>query len=230
MATAMTSKMMPLATPSAPGEKCSSLVSRPPSTSKSAATMAAVVGILGRRRRLVPSAMSAVASRNGTSAILGPIPISSSRNVSMTKAASNDSRSFIELRPACLKSMPTLVAATRCQAAGTCRNRGRLTAGHMRDENSMVAHRAFSVQLAGANRGVRARPLRHGLREQRPDRAGRLDGLLAGQEEGRQDPRRVLQPGRPGTGHRLLAARRDERRRYPAWLAGGWDRRRPLGL
>src|SRR6478736_5027591 len=37
MAIAMTSKMMPLATPSAPGEKCSSLVSRPPRTSKSAA-------------------------------------------------------------------------------------------------------------------------------------------------------------------------------------------------
>jgi hypothetical protein len=52
---------------------------------------------------LVASGMPAVASRNGTSAILGPIPISSSRNVSMTKAASSVSRSFIRLRPACLE-------------------------------------------------------------------------------------------------------------------------------
>ena len=91
----MISRMMPLATPSAPGEKCSSLVSRPPRMSSSAATTAAVVSILRRTRRLVDSVMPAVMSRNGTSAILGPIPIRSSRKVSMTKAASSDSSSFI---------------------------------------------------------------------------------------------------------------------------------------
>ena len=95
MVTAMISRMMPLETPSAPGEKCSSLVSRPPRISRTAATVVAVVNILRRTRRLVASGMSAVASRNGTSAILGPIPIRSSRKVSMTKAASSDSRSFI---------------------------------------------------------------------------------------------------------------------------------------
>jgi hypothetical protein len=100
MESAMTSRMMPLATPSAPGEKCSSLVSNPPRTNKSAATIAAVVSILRRTRRLTASGMPAVASRNGTSAIFGPIPISSSRKVSMTKAASSDSSSFIGLRPA----------------------------------------------------------------------------------------------------------------------------------
>ena len=66
--------------------------------------MAAVVSILRKTRRLTASGMAAVASRNGTSAILGPIPISKSRNVSMTNAASSDSRSFIELRPAWLEA------------------------------------------------------------------------------------------------------------------------------
>src|SRR5215472_19050024 len=75
MASAMTSRMMPLEMPSAPGEKCSSLVSSPPRISRTAATVAAVVSILRSTRRLVASGMSAVASRNGTSAILGPIPI-----------------------------------------------------------------------------------------------------------------------------------------------------------
>jgi hypothetical protein len=40
MVTAMISRRMPLATPSAPGEKCSSLVSRPPRISRSTATAA----------------------------------------------------------------------------------------------------------------------------------------------------------------------------------------------
>src|SRR4029079_10042743 len=48
MAAAITSRMMPLETPSAPGEKCSSLVSRPPRTSRSTATMAAVVSIFAQ--------------------------------------------------------------------------------------------------------------------------------------------------------------------------------------
>jgi hypothetical protein len=68
--------------------------------------MAAVVSILRTTRRLTASGIPVVASRNGTSAILGPIPISSSRNVSMTKAASSDSRSFIKLRPACMEVVP----------------------------------------------------------------------------------------------------------------------------
>src|SRR5215813_7590089 len=94
MVAAMISRMMPLATPSAPGEKCSSRVSMPPRIRSSAATRAAVVSILRRTRRLVDAVMPAVISRNGTSAILGPIPIRSSRKVSMTKAASSDSSSF----------------------------------------------------------------------------------------------------------------------------------------
>src|ERR1700730_18129402 len=94
MVTAMMSRMIPLATPSAPGEKCSSLVSRPPRTSRSTATTAAVVSILRRTRRLVASGICLVASRKGTSAIFGPMPIRRSRNVSMTKVASSDS-SFI---------------------------------------------------------------------------------------------------------------------------------------
>src|SRR5580692_3429640 len=94
MVTAMISRMMPLATPSAPGEKCSSLVSRPPRTSSSTATVAAVVSILRRTRRFVTSGISLVASRNGTSAIFGPTPIRSSKNVSMTKVAFSDSRSI----------------------------------------------------------------------------------------------------------------------------------------
>ena len=56
--------------------------------------MAAVVSILRRTRRLVASGICLVVSRNGTSAILGPIPIRSSRNVSMTKAAFSDSSSI----------------------------------------------------------------------------------------------------------------------------------------
>ena len=90
----MISRMIPLATPSAPGEKCSSLVSISPRISSSAATVAAVVSILRSTRRLTASGMSAVTERKGTSAILGPIPIRSSRNVSMTKVASSDSRYF----------------------------------------------------------------------------------------------------------------------------------------
>ena len=108
MASAMTSRMMPLEMPSAPGEKCSSLVRMPPRISRSAATAAAVVIILRTTRRLVSGGMSAVAERKGTSAIFGPIPISSSRNVSMTKAASRDSRYFI---PAPWANLPILHAA-----------------------------------------------------------------------------------------------------------------------
>ena len=63
--------------------------------------MAAVVSILRRTRRLVASGMPAVISRNGTSAILGPIPISSSRNVSMTKVAFSDSSSIPAAPLAC---------------------------------------------------------------------------------------------------------------------------------
>src|SRR5215831_9007774 len=95
MVTAMISRMMPLAMPSAPGEKWSSLVSRPPRTSRSAATVAAVVSILRMTRRLVAFDMPLVMSRNGTSAILGPMPIRSSRNVSMTKATFSVSNSSI---------------------------------------------------------------------------------------------------------------------------------------
>jgi len=79
MATAMTSRMMPQAISSAPGEKRSSLARRPPRLSKSAAVIAAVVSIWRSTRRLVVSGIPVVASRKGTSTILGPIPIRSSK-------------------------------------------------------------------------------------------------------------------------------------------------------
>jgi hypothetical protein len=53
--------------------------------------VAAVVSILRSTRRWVACGICLVVSRNGTSAILGPIPIRSSRKVSMTKAAFSDS-------------------------------------------------------------------------------------------------------------------------------------------
>jgi hypothetical protein len=142
MATAIMSKMMPLATPSAPGEKCSSLVRKPPRTSKTTATVAAVVNILRRTRRLVASGMSAVASRKGTSAILGPIPIRSSRKVSMTKAASSDSSSFITLRPACLE--------IRASTSGGLDNSD--CVGHTRDASQLSIEPTNLTQPAAAAR------------------------------------------------------------------------------
>ena len=56
--------------------------------------MAAVTSILRSTRRLVSSGICLVASRNGTSAIFGPIPIKSSRNVSITNATLSVSSSI----------------------------------------------------------------------------------------------------------------------------------------
>ena len=75
MNTAMITRIRPLAMDSEPIEKCTS-----PTARSSIDTMAAVVSILRATRRFVASSMSAVLSRNGTSAILGPTPMSSSRN------------------------------------------------------------------------------------------------------------------------------------------------------
>ena len=51
------------------------------------AAVAAVIIILRCTRRLVAASRGAVISRNGTSASLGPTPISSTRKVSITPAA-----------------------------------------------------------------------------------------------------------------------------------------------
>src|SRR5229473_891328 len=70
--TAMISRMIPLDTPSAPGEKCSSLVKSPPRTSKRTATVVAVVSIFRTMRPLVAAGMPAVTSRKGHQRDLGP--------------------------------------------------------------------------------------------------------------------------------------------------------------
>ncbi len=88
--TEMTNRMMPPATDSAPGEKCSSRVNSSPSRTRRTATTPAVTSILRLTRFLVAASMLAVTSRKGTAAILGPMPIKRSRKVSMTKAASID--------------------------------------------------------------------------------------------------------------------------------------------
>ncbi len=67
--------------------KCSNTRNSSPSTMRTTATAAAVVSILRCTRRLVSGSREAVTSRNGTSASFGPIPISSTRNVSIAPAA-----------------------------------------------------------------------------------------------------------------------------------------------
>ena len=66
---------------------CSSLRNSSPIPINSTATVAAVVSILRSTRRFTAESSAAVISRNGTSASFGPIPISSSKKVSMTPAA-----------------------------------------------------------------------------------------------------------------------------------------------
>src|SRR6266516_2929994 len=85
--TASTSKITPPAIDNDPIQKCSKLRNSSPSTIISRATAAAVVSILRSTRRLVAGSRGAVISTNGTSAIFGPIPISSTRNVSIAPAA-----------------------------------------------------------------------------------------------------------------------------------------------
>ena len=67
--------------------KCSNARSSSPSTMRTTATAAAVVSILRSTRCLAAGSSEAVISTNGTSAIFGPIPISSTRNVSIAPAA-----------------------------------------------------------------------------------------------------------------------------------------------
>jgi hypothetical protein len=76
--------MIPPAIASAPVEKWSRALRSSPRTSRRTATVAAVVSMLRTTRALVVASIPSVNSRNGTSAILGPIPISSSRNRSAT--------------------------------------------------------------------------------------------------------------------------------------------------
>jgi hypothetical protein len=93
------------------------------------ATVVAVVSILRRTRRLVASGISLVASRNGTSAIFGPMPINRNRNMSMTKAASSDS-SFI-------RAPSAVPAQIRCARDG--RRMARRTPGRSRARVSAAA-------------------------------------------------------------------------------------------
>ena len=67
--------------------KCSNARSSSPSTIRIRATVAAVTIIWRCTRRLVAASSEAVISTNGTSASLGPMPISSTRKVSITPAA-----------------------------------------------------------------------------------------------------------------------------------------------
>ena len=85
--TATTSKITPPAMDSDPIVKCSSTRSSSPSTISTTATVAAVVSIVRSTRCLAAGSRGAVISTNGTSAIFGPIPISSTRNVSIVPAA-----------------------------------------------------------------------------------------------------------------------------------------------
>ena len=84
--TASTSKITPPIDRD-PIVKCSSARSSSPSPMRSTATVAAVVSILRSTRCLTARSREAVISTNGTSAIFGPIPISSTRNVSIAPAA-----------------------------------------------------------------------------------------------------------------------------------------------
>ena len=85
--TASTSKITPPAIDKDPIVKCSNARSNSPSTMRITATAAAVVSILRSTRCLAPGSRDAVISTNGTSAIFGPIPISSTKNVSIAPAA-----------------------------------------------------------------------------------------------------------------------------------------------
>ena len=67
--------------------KCSKARSSSPSAMRITATAAAVVSILRSTRCLAAWSRDAVVSTNGTSAIFGPIPISSTKNVSIAPAA-----------------------------------------------------------------------------------------------------------------------------------------------
>ena len=85
--TASTSKITPPAIDKDPTVKCSNARNSSPSTISIRATVAAVTIILRSTRRLVAASSDAVISTNGTSASLGPMPISSTRKVSITPAA-----------------------------------------------------------------------------------------------------------------------------------------------
>ena len=75
--------------------KCSNARNSSPSTMSIRATVAAVTIIWRSTRRLVAASSEAVISTNGTSASLGPMPISSTRKVSITPAAVIDVWSVI---------------------------------------------------------------------------------------------------------------------------------------
>ena len=67
--------------------ECGKARSSSPSSIKISATVPAVTSILRCIRRLVAASGEAVISANGTRASLGPMPINSTRNVSIATAA-----------------------------------------------------------------------------------------------------------------------------------------------
>ena len=87
MATARTNKITPPAIDNAPTVKWRKARSSSPRAMSTRATVAAVTSILRTTSRLAAASSGAVISRNGTSASLGPTPISSTKKVSITPAA-----------------------------------------------------------------------------------------------------------------------------------------------
>ena len=83
--TEMMKRMIPPAIDNDPVEKWSSLDRNSPSPTRISATTPAVVSILRTIRALVAGSRGPVISTKGTSAIFGPIPISSSKKVSITR-------------------------------------------------------------------------------------------------------------------------------------------------
>ena len=81
----MITRMMPPAIESDPVEKWSSLANSSPRPMRMTAVTPAVTSILRTMRAFVAPSIPAVTSKNGTSAIFGPIPISRSRKVSITR-------------------------------------------------------------------------------------------------------------------------------------------------
>ena len=81
----MITRMMPPAIESDPVEKWSSLANSSPRPMRMTAVTPAVMSILRTMSAFVSPSSAAVASTNGTSAIFGPIPMSRSRKVSITK-------------------------------------------------------------------------------------------------------------------------------------------------
>ena len=110
MATARTNKITPPAIDNAPTVKWRKARSSSPRAMSTRATVAAVTSILRTTSRLAAASSGAVISRNGTSASLGPMPISSTKKVSITPAAVID---VCAIHQVCRKPGSALILA--CQ-------------------------------------------------------------------------------------------------------------------